>query len=113
MSGGGLGSGLSSAADAEALLGLPAGTGSSSGGGGSTVDYNRLAQLLGNAGTAASKLQQNDASYDKRGGEGPGPYQGATQGLSNLLATLIQMHRAAMLTVPTQPVGQQRVSLLG
>src|SRR5262252_10623651 len=69
-------------------------------GGGSSSDYARLSQLLGLAGSSATKAGASDASYDKRGGEGPGPYSSGGQGLSNLLATLIQMHRAAALTQP-------------
>lgn len=85
--------------------------GSGAAGKGGSTDWNRVAQLLGNAGATVGKAA-GDAAFDKRGGEGPGPTAGAGQGLSNLLATLIQMHRQAALAQQTVPL-QPRVSLLG
>src|SRR6476620_879045 len=89
------------------------GGGGKGGKGGSATDWSKVSQLLGNVGNVASKAGTSDAAYDKRGGEGPGPSQTATQGLPNLLATLIQMHRAAMLSQATAAPLQPRASLLG
>lgn len=99
------------AAIAQALSGATSDSSGFGGTGGTGIDYQRLAQLLGTVGSKASAAS-NDANFDKRGGEGPGPFSGGGQGLSNLLATLIQMHRQAMLVRPTEPL-QPRMSLLG
>jgi hypothetical protein len=105
--------------DALAAVGLTdggtvygGGGGGKGGKGGSATDWNKISQLLGNVGASATKAGTSDASYDKRGGEGPGPSQTATQGLPNLLATLLQMHRQAMLAQPSAPL-PPRASLLG
>ena len=92
------------------------GGGGKGGKGGSATDWSKISKLLGNAGEVLGKAGSagaGDAAFDKRGGQGPGPSQMATQGLPNLLATLIQMHRAAMLSQATAAPLQPRASLLG
>ena len=87
------------------------GGGGKGGKGGSATDWSKISKLLGNAGEVLGKAASPAPA--KRGGQGPGPSQMATQGLPNLLATLIQMHRAAMLSQATAAPLQPRASLLG
>ena len=108
--GGGLGAGLSSASDAEALLGLPALSAAS--GASSATDWTKIANVLKGAGGLAQPAV-DDSRFDRIAAQAA-PVEAGGQGLPNLLATLIQMHRNAIVSQSGGAVmPQSRASLLG
>ena len=108
MSGGtGLGTGLQTAGDAESLLGLPAGTGSS--GAPSATDWDKISRGLSGVGKSLGGSSDPQSNY-LRIRAGDAPVEPGSASAANLLLTLIQMHRNAMASSAQQ---QQRTSLLG